>query len=58
LSLRVKCLEQCRQSQKCSILLADVGKPKKRPPSILISNLEQPGLAHLEIITVDRFNTR
>jgi hypothetical protein len=38
--------------------LADVGKPKKRPPSILISNLEQPGLAHLEIITVDRFNTR
>jgi len=55
LSLRVKCLEQCRQSQKCSILFVDVGKPKKRPPSILISNLEQLGLAHLEIITPEKF---
>jgi hypothetical protein len=51
----VKCLEQCRQSQKCSILFAEVGKPKKRPPSILISNLEQLGLAHLEIITREEF---
>jgi hypothetical protein len=40
-------------SQKCSILFAEVGKPKNRPPSILISNLEQPGLAHLEIISLD-----
>jgi len=58
LSLRVRCFEQSMHSQKCSIRLAEVGKPKKRPPSIRISNLEQRGFAHLEIIRLDAETTR
>jgi len=49
-SFRVKLFAQVMQSQKCSIRLADVGNPKKRPPSIRMSNREHRGLAHLEII--------
>jgi hypothetical protein len=45
------------QSQKCSIRLADVGNPKNRPPSIRMSNREQRGLAHLEIIQLAQENT-
>ena len=53
-SFRVKFFAQLMQSQKCSIRLADVGNPKKRPPSIRMSNREQRGLAHLEIIQLGR----
>jgi len=53
-SFRVKFFAQLMQSQKCSIRLADVGNPKKRPPSIRMSNREQRGLAHLEIIRLPR----
>jgi len=49
-------LAQFMHSQKCSILFADVGNPKKRPPSIRMRSLEQPGFAHFEIISF--FGTR
>lgn len=50
-SRRVKCFAQLLHSQKFSIVFFFVGKPKKRPPSMRISILEQFGLAHFEIMT-------
>jgi hypothetical protein len=46
----VKYFEQLPQSQKFSIALLGLGKPKNLPPSRRIRVLEHCGLAHFEII--------
>jgi hypothetical protein len=47
----VKSLTQLLQSQKFSMALFFVGKPKNLPPSMRMSVLEHCGLAHFEIMS-------
>jgi hypothetical protein len=50
----VKFREQSTQSQKCSIDIGRVWKPKNLPPSKRMSCLGHFGLAHLEIIKAEK----